>query len=112
MTEQGSATSGEGDRPDGVAASSDQIHGRRTDMFGASGFGDTSGFGGLAVRPPQLGSSPKPYGAWFDDATDALERAFPAFGDAIERVVVHRGELTLAVKREAIVDLCQVLRDD
>src|SRR5580692_13020053 len=73
--------------------------GTRHDMFGASGFGDTSGFGGLVVRPPQLLSSPKPYGEWFDDATTALETAYPAFADGIERVVVHCGELTLYVKR-------------
>jgi NADH-quinone oxidoreductase subunit C len=82
------------------------------DMFGASGFGDTSGFGRLAVRPPDLASSPKPYGEWFDEATDALETAYPAFKDGIERVVVHRGELTLYVKREALVDIVSVLRDD
>src|SRR5881392_4161809 len=107
----------------GVGASSDQAHGRkhaeppgpdasRRDMFGAAGFGDTSGFGGLAVRPPQLVWSPKPYGGWFDEATTALEQSFPEFGEAIERVVVHRGELTLFVKREAIVELCRLLRDD
>ena len=82
------------------------------DMFGASGFGDTSGFGGLAVREQQLVSTPKPYGGWFDEATDALEQAFPQFGDAIERVVVHRGELTLVVKREALLQLLQTLRDE
>ncbi|HEU5034890.1 MAG TPA: NADH-quinone oxidoreductase subunit C [Mycobacteriales bacterium] len=97
---------------EGVGASSDQAHGRRRDMFGASGFGDTSGFGGLAVRPPQLLSTPKPYGGWFDEATDALAQAYPSFDDAVERVVVHRGELTLFVKREALVGLCAMLRDD
>src|SRR4051794_41547535 len=81
-------------------------------MFGASGFGDTSGFGGLAVREQQLVSSPKPYGGWFDEATNALEHAFPQYGDAIERVVVHRGELTLFVKREALLQLLQTLRDE
>jgi NADH-quinone oxidoreductase subunit C len=86
--------------------------GTRHDMFGASGFGDTSGFGGLVVRPPQLLSSPKPYGEWFDDATTALEEAYPAFSDAIERVVVHRGELTLYVKRESLLELVSTLRDD
>jgi NADH-quinone oxidoreductase subunit C len=82
------------------------------DMFGASGFGDTSGFGHIAVRQPDIASSPKPYGGWFDEATDALESAYSGFGDAIERVVVHRGELTLFVKREALLGLVQVLRDD
>jgi NADH-quinone oxidoreductase subunit C len=86
--------------------------GQRRDMFGASGFGDTSGFGGLVVRPPQLVSTPRPYGEWFDDAADALEVAYPAFADAIERVVVHRGELTLFVKREALIGLVTTLRDD
>ena len=85
---------------------------KNRDMFGASGFGDTSGFGGLAVREQQLVSSPKPYGGWFDDATAALEQAYPQFGDAIERVVVHRGELTLFVKREALPAVLQTLRDD
>jgi NADH-quinone oxidoreductase subunit C len=81
-------------------------------MFGASGFGDTSGFGGLVVKGPLLASTPKPYGEWFDDATAALERAYPAFNDAIERVVVHRGELTLYVKRESLLDVLGVLRND
>jgi NADH-quinone oxidoreductase subunit C len=86
--------------------------GTRRDMFGASGFGDTSGFGGLVVPPPKLVSTPKPYGEWFDDAADALEAAYPAFADGIERVVVHRGELTLYVKREALIELVSILRDD
>ena len=82
------------------------------DMFGASGYGDTSGFGGLAVRPSQLESTSKPYGGWFDEATAVLEQVVPDFGAAIERVVVHRGELTLFVRRESIVHVCQMLRDD
>jgi NADH-quinone oxidoreductase subunit C len=84
----------------------------RRDMFGASGFGDTSGFGGLAARAPDATSTPKPYGGWFDEATGVLEAAFPGFADAIERVVVYRGELTLVVRREALVKLCRLLRDD
>jgi NADH-quinone oxidoreductase subunit C len=83
----------------------------RRDMFGASGFGDTSGFGRLAVRPADLSSSPKPYGGWFDDATSALEAAYPNFNEAIERVIVHRGELTLFVKREALLEVLRTLRD-
>jgi NADH-quinone oxidoreductase subunit C len=86
--------------------------GHRRDMFGASGFGDTSGFGGLVVREAQLSSTPRPYGEWFDAATDALAAAYPDFPDAVERVVVHRGELTLFIKRESIVDVCRIMRDD
>jgi NADH-quinone oxidoreductase subunit C len=85
---------------------------RRADMFGATGSGDTSGFGGLVVRPPALASTPKPYGGWFDEATGALEAAYPAFSDAIERIVVHRGELTLYVKREALLDVLRILQTD
>jgi NADH-quinone oxidoreductase subunit C len=84
----------------------------RRDMFGASGFGDTSGFGGLVVQPTHLVSSPKPYGEWFDEATSALELAYPGFSAAVEAVVVHRGELTLHIKREALLEVCQTLRDD
>jgi NADH-quinone oxidoreductase subunit C len=86
--------------------------GARKDMFGASGVGDTSGFGGLAVRAPELTSSAKPYGGWFDEAASAIERAYPGFNEAIERVIVHRGELTLYVKREALLEMVTVLRDD
>lgn len=92
--------------------SSDEGAGTRRDMFGASGIGDTSGFGGLVVRPTQLVSTPKPYGEWFDAATTALETAYPDFSDVVEAVVVHRGELTLHIKRDAIADVCRTLRDD
>jgi NADH-quinone oxidoreductase subunit C len=86
--------------------------GHRHDMFGAKGFGDTSGFGGLVAAAPALVASPKPYGEWFDDATDAIEAAYPGFSEGIERVVVHRGELTLYVKREALLELLALLRND
>ncbi|NUP69358.1 MAG: NADH-quinone oxidoreductase subunit C [Nonomuraea sp.] len=79
----------------------------RHGMFGAQDSGDTSGYGGLVVRrAPQL-STPRPYGGYFDELVDAL-----AMDDAIERVVVDRGELTLHVKRERVVEVCQKLRDD
>jgi NADH-quinone oxidoreductase subunit C len=81
-------------------------------MFGASGYGDTSGFGGLAVRAADLASTPRPWGGWFDDATDALTAAYPGAEDAIERVIVHRDELTLFVRRERLLDLCRSLRDE
>ena len=83
-----------------------------TDMFGASAGGDTSGFGGLVRRQPADASSPRPYGSWFDEAVDALEAAYPGFGDDITRVVVDRGELTLHVKPDRLAAVAQVLRDD
>jgi NADH-quinone oxidoreductase subunit C len=81
-------------------------------MFGVAGTGDTSGFGLLTRRRPGMVGTPRPYGEYFDEVVDALEEAFPAFDDAIERVVVDRGELTLHVKPGHIKDVCQVLRDD
>jgi NADH-quinone oxidoreductase subunit C len=84
----------------------------RRGMFRARGTGDTSGYGGL-VRPVQLaGASPRPYGGWFDEAADQLERLLPNFDDAIEKVVVDRGELTFFVRRERLVEVMQALRDD
>jgi NADH-quinone oxidoreductase subunit C len=81
-------------------------------MFGAHGTGDTSGYGGL-VRPVQLpGGSPRPYGGWFDEVADALERAVPSFTDALEKVVVDRDEVTFHVRREQLLDVMRALRDD
>ncbi|MGZ4593103.1 MAG: NADH-quinone oxidoreductase subunit C [Actinomycetes bacterium] len=88
----------------------------RTGMFGAGGTGDTSGYGGL-VRAVQLpGASARPYGGYFDDAADALERALAAgdlgYADAVESVVVDRGELTFHVRREGLLGVMRALRDD
>lgn len=80
-------------------------------MFGAHGTGDTSGYGGLVRTSVSAGSSQRPYGGYFDDVADDLERAYPGFSDAIERVVVDRGELTLHVKREKLVEVALILRD-
>jgi NADH-quinone oxidoreductase subunit C len=85
---------------------------RGQDMFGAASGGDTSGFGGLVKRQPADASSPRPYGSWFDEAVDALEEGYPGFGDAVLRVVVDRGELTLHVRPERLGEVAQVLRDD
>jgi NADH-quinone oxidoreductase subunit C len=81
-------------------------------MFGVSGTGDTSGFGGLARRKLVPESSPRPYGEWFDEAYDALAEAYPQFHEAIEKVIVDRGELTLHIKPERIAEVCRVMRDD
>jgi NADH-quinone oxidoreductase subunit C len=81
-------------------------------MFGNQGSGDTSGFGGLVRQRVAVVDSPRPYGGWFDEVRDALEEAYPHFGDAVERVVVDRGELTLHVAAERIAEVCQVMRDD
>ena len=80
-------------------------------MFGVAGTGDTSGYGGLERQQISANSSQRPYGSYFDDVADQLERAYPEFNDAIERVVVDRGELTLHIKREKLVEVALVLRN-
>lgn len=80
-------------------------------MFGPKGTGDTSGYGGLVAKVVTPGSSERPYGGYFDEVADNLERAYPEFSDAIERVVIDRGELTLHIKPEKLVDVAFVLRD-
>jgi NADH-quinone oxidoreductase subunit C len=81
-------------------------------MFGIQGTGDVSGFGGLVRRRPDLVGTPRPFGGYFDEVYDALEEAYPGFSDAIERVVVDRGELTLHIVPEKIAEVCQIMRDD
>jgi len=80
-------------------------------MFGVAGTGDTSGYGGLVRQQVKPGSSQRPYGSYFDDVADQLERAYPEFNDAIEKVIVDRGELTLHIKREKLFEVAKVLRD-
>ena len=80
-------------------------------MFGVSGTGDTSGYSGLVRVQVTPGSSERPYGSYFDEVADDLERAYPEFSDAIEKVIVDRGELTLHVKREKLIEVAFILRD-
>jgi NADH-quinone oxidoreductase subunit C len=79
----------------------------RTGMFGVQGTSDTSGYGRLRVRQTPLLDTPRPYGSYFDTLVDAL-----GFDDAIEHVVVHRGELTLHVRRDRLPEVAAKLRDD
>jgi len=90
-----------------------EVVGVRHGMFGTTGSGDTSGYGGL-VRPVAMpGGTPRPYGGWFDEVADALEVALAGAGvqDAVEKVVVHRGEITFFVRREHLAAVARMLRD-
>jgi NADH-quinone oxidoreductase subunit C len=81
-------------------------------MFGVEGSGDTSGYGGL-VRPSwNPPAAQRPFGGYFDELVDALAAAYPRFDEAVAKIVVDRGELTLHVAREHVRELAQVLRDD
>ena len=92
------------------------IIGVRHGAFGASGSGDTSGFGGL-VEPIVLPApSVRPFGGWYDEITDEIElsiadRGVPAT-DAIEKVVIWRDEITYHVRREHLLNFVTALRDE
>jgi len=45
-------------------------------MFGTHGTGDTSGYGGLVHIAAGAGSSQRPFGGYFDQVADDLERAY------------------------------------
>jgi NADH-quinone oxidoreductase subunit C len=99
-----------------VPSPDDEVINVRRGMFGISGSGDTSGYGRLVREVTLPGSSPRPYGGYFDDVVDRLADALKAgdieFEDAIEKVVVDRNELTLHVRREALPQVAQRLRDE
>ncbi|MGH3471050.1 MAG: NADH-quinone oxidoreductase subunit C, partial [Nocardioidaceae bacterium] len=85
----------------------------RHGMFGVTGSGDTSGYGGL-VRPVAMpGGSPRPFGGWFDQVADGLEAALTENGveTAIEKVAVHHGEITFYVRRDNLLAVVRQLRD-
>ncbi|MBU3749830.1 MAG: NADH-quinone oxidoreductase subunit C [Mycobacterium sp.] len=94
-----------------------EMIGVRRGMFGSTGSGDTSGYGRL-VRPVALpGGTERPYGGYFDEVVDRLAEVLSAshgtsFDDAVERVVVHRDQLTLDVRREYLPAVAAALRDD
>ncbi len=88
----------------------------RTGMFGVSGAGDTSGYGGL-VRTIELPApSVRPFGGWFDEVADELDLALQEDGlsldVAVEAVVVDRGEITFHVRAEHLLAFVRRLRDE
>ncbi|WP_099039800.1 NADH-quinone oxidoreductase subunit C [Mycobacterium neglectum] len=90
------------------------VNGMRHGMFGVAGSGDTSGYGRLLQPLPKRPSSSRPYSGYFDEVVDLLTATLAKSGvaDAIERVVVFRKELTLEVRREHLLAVAQVLRDE
>ena len=87
----------------------------RRGMFGVSGSGDTSGFGGLRlpgyVPPP----AERPFGGWFDEVADELaaalaERNIPR--SAVQQITIEHDEITFYVEPERVLELCRTLRDD
>ncbi|MDT7741253.1 MAG: NADH-quinone oxidoreductase subunit, partial [Actinomycetota bacterium] len=77
----------------------------REGMFGISGSGDTSGFGGLRLPAYAPAPAERPYGGWFDEVVDETAAALDdggvtTFEDAVAQVTVDRGEMTWYVARE------------
>ncbi|MBW0018234.1 MAG: NADH-quinone oxidoreductase subunit C [Mycobacterium sp.] len=104
------------DPQEATAVADQEVINVRRGMFGVTGSGDTSGYGRLVREVTLPGSSPRPYGGYFDDIADrladALQREGVEYEDAIEKVVVDRNELTLHVRRELLPQVAQRLRDD
>ena len=82
----------------------------REGAFGAHGTGDTSGFGGLTRPVIMPSASQRPFGGWYDEVADRLARL--TLPDAIEKIVVDRGEITFFVRRHALLETVTHLRND
>ncbi|KRF16670.1 NADH dehydrogenase [Nocardioides sp. Soil797] len=93
--------------PENLPAETGEIEvvGQRTGMFGVKGTGDTSGYGGLVKPTVFPGAAQRPYGGWFDKVADGLD-------GLIDKVVIHRGEITFHISPGNLVEAAQKLRDD
>ncbi len=104
------------DPTEAISRADEEVIDVRHGMFGAYDTGDTSGYGRLVREVTLPGSSPRPYGGYFDDVVDRLAQALKSHGvefhDAIEKVVVYRDELTLDVRRDLLPQVAQRLRDE
>ncbi|MFD0000388.1 NADH-quinone oxidoreductase subunit C [Nocardia sp. NPDC127526] len=100
-----------------IPAPADEVIGVRTGMFGVSGTGDTSGYGRLVRTISLPGGSAPPYGGYFDELVAILHRVLESTGgiavtEALEKIVVFAGELTLHVRREHLPLVAKTLRDN
>ena len=91
-----------------------EVVGERQGMFGVAGTGDTSGYGGLRRAVELPGASTPPYGGWMDDVAGALATVTRDNGlqAAVEKVIVHRGEITFFIRRDDLAAVAKLLRDD
>ena len=104
-----------GATPEGGTRTAAPASRARSGMFGVSGSGDTSGFGGLRLPGYAPAPAERPFGGWFDEFADDLVEALDEHGiarGAVQQITIDRDELTFFVQRERILDLCRTLRDD
>ncbi|HEX7321856.1 MAG TPA: NADH-quinone oxidoreductase subunit C [Mycobacterium sp.] len=101
---------------EGAEVEKEEVIKVRRGLFGGSGSGDTSGYGRIVREAALPGDSPRPYGGYFDEVVDnlaaALQRSGVEFADAVEKVVVFRGELTIFVHRKSLPVVAALLRDE
>jgi NADH-quinone oxidoreductase subunit C len=88
----------------------------RSGLFGGSGSGDTSGFGGLVRTIAFPAPSARPFGGWYDEVADELDLALQDDGlsldQAVAAVVVANGEITFHVHAEHLLAFVTRLRDE
>ncbi|MFJ8966770.1 NADH-quinone oxidoreductase subunit C [Lentzea sp. NPDC102401] len=86
----------------------------RQGLFGVTGSGDTSGFGGLRLPAHVAAPAERPFGGWFDEVADELfaaigEKGLPA--DTVQQVTVDRGEITFYLRPETLLEVARIFRD-
>ena len=81
-------------------------------MFGVKGSGDTSGYGGLSRAIDFPAGGQQPFGGWWDEVYDRVGALTKSTSDVVEKVVIHRGEITFHVVRGQLATLARHLRDD
>ncbi len=88
----------------------------RSGMFGGSGSGDTSGYGHLVRIIEFPAPTQRPWGGWFDEVADEMALALVddglSFDQAVEAVVIDRGEITFHVRGEHLLSFVRRLRDE
>lgn len=96
-------------------AAAPEVLARRTGMFGASS-GDTSGYGGMVTTVYAAPAATRPFGGYFDEIADVLAEVLTeqgtTFEEVVDKVVVDHDQLTLTVRREHLLEVCRILRDD
>jgi NADH-quinone oxidoreductase subunit C len=94
--------------PDQIPSAAEQPISVKQGMW-STGTGDTSGYGGIVRTTWMPAGSPPPFGGWYDAAVARLAALVES---PYERVVYDRGELTLYVPKDKLLEVVQALRDD
>jgi NADH-quinone oxidoreductase subunit C len=112
----GDTAGGDTLEPHGTRPAQPVVAGReREGMFGVSGTGDTSGYGGLRLPAYSPPAAERPFGSWFDAFVDEFLAALSDNGieaSVIQQITIDRGEITFYVHRDRLVEVCRTLRDD